>query len=231
MSNGCVSTAILLFARTVEEESSVKKLLGKEQVNKKLHHTLNDSSKKTIQRTRLPHYHINESLQVGTSFGEKMSNALKTVFSKGYNRIVVIGGDCPDLTEDEITKADRLLQENKVVLGPDTHGGSYLIGINKVDFDGASFSRLRWNSSNLLTDLIYYFQQKEERKISFLYKKRDLNSVYDVIKLSSKSSKFRALLLCLFTQLSWIDSLKIPFFSLQIDASHLERGPPYKNIS
>jgi rSAM/selenodomain-associated transferase 1 len=60
-----------------------------------------------------------------------MLNAFEDGFNKGYDKIVLIGSDLPDLNQMLINEAFYLLDKNEVVLGPALDGGYYLIGMNK----------------------------------------------------------------------------------------------------
>ena len=68
--------------------------------------------------------------QRGRGFGERIENALGDLCASGYERVVIVGRDCPELTAAEISTAfDRLEAGCSLVLGPDWKGGCYLIGL------------------------------------------------------------------------------------------------------
>ncbi|MBI4007873.1 MAG: TIGR04282 family arsenosugar biosynthesis glycosyltransferase, partial [Planctomycetes bacterium] len=66
--------------------------------------------------------------QIGAELGERMLNALKTSFSSGAKKAVIIGTDSPRVDKEIIYEAFYLLKENDVVIGPTIDGGYYLIG-------------------------------------------------------------------------------------------------------
>lgn len=70
--------------------------------------------------------------QRGDNLGYKMENAISDVMSMGYDRVVLIGSDIPDLDEESIEEAFELLDENDIVLGPTEDGGYYLIGMDEI---------------------------------------------------------------------------------------------------
>lgn len=72
-------------------------------------------------------------VQTGHHLGEKMLNAFKKAFSLGNKRVVIIGSDCMELTENTIEQAFEQLKSNDFVLGPAKDGGYYLLGMNDVN--------------------------------------------------------------------------------------------------
>ena len=73
-----------------------------------------------------------KELQKGTDLGAKMSNAFKTCFKNGYEKVVLIGSDLFDLEEFHIREAFEKLEKNDAVIGPALDGGYYLLGLKKM---------------------------------------------------------------------------------------------------
>lgn len=71
--------------------------------------------------------------QSGVSFGDRLENALETLAAQGYQEIVAIGRDCPELRAADIALAFEQLPKKRLVLGPDHRGGCYLIGLRTED--------------------------------------------------------------------------------------------------
>ena len=138
----CERTALLVFTRSVPTELSIR---GWPRRFAPLLHSVRRS------RQAVPgldcHYFVEQTGSVsgestgnihpqeGCGFGERLRNAVETLAGGGYARIIMVGGDCPDLGEADILRAERLLREYDVVLGPDHRGGNYLIGIHSSDRD------------------------------------------------------------------------------------------------
>lgn len=91
-------------------------------------------------------------LQEGEDLGEKMLNAFALSFSRGYDKVVVIGSDCPQLTTEIIEKSFEALNFNEVVIGPAKDGGYYLLGMNKLYKE--LFQNKTWSSENVLLDTL-----------------------------------------------------------------------------
>lgn len=99
---------------------------------------------------------LNEELplysQKGDNLGERMCNALKWLFHKEYDKVLLVGADSPDLPLSYVTEAFEKLNVYDIVVGPSEDGGYYLIGMNKpheVIFEG-----IQWGHEGVLRDTI-----------------------------------------------------------------------------
>ena len=63
--------------------------------------------------------------------GRRLERTFEEAFEAGIKRVVVVGTDCPGLTEDLVRQAFVRLQDSDVVLGPACDGGYYLIGLKR----------------------------------------------------------------------------------------------------
>ncbi len=64
--------------------------------------------------------------------GERMGRAFRESFQAGMDRVVIVGTDCPGITEGLLREAFERLTQRDVVLGPARDGGYYLIGLRKT---------------------------------------------------------------------------------------------------
>lgn len=130
-------TAIIYFARSASEDLKQNRFSGSRfhhQLITKLHrHTL-----KSIQSTALPVLYFNEENQVGNDLAERLANAFSQAFANGYQNVIAVGNDTPDLDASLIVQAADALASGNAVLGPARDGGNYLIGLRKVDFNEAT---------------------------------------------------------------------------------------------
>lgn len=90
--------------------------------------------------------------QKGKDLGEKMLNAVQWLFEKGYNKVVLIGADSPDLPVYYIKDTFSKLNYYELVIGPAEDGGYYLIGMN-MPLD-VLFKGIKWGSNSVLKDTI-----------------------------------------------------------------------------
>lgn len=68
--------------------------------------------------------------QGGGDLGARLQWAMQAAFDEEFDRVVVIGTDCPELSVDILEEAFRALRNNEVVIGPAADGGYYLIGFS-----------------------------------------------------------------------------------------------------
>lgn len=86
--------------------------------------------------------------QIGLDLGERMNNAFQAGFDQGYDRIVIVGSDCPGLTSGILKKAFQALDHHPVVLGPAADGGYYLIGMKQHPLN--VFQGIPWGTTQVL---------------------------------------------------------------------------------
>ena len=80
--------------------------------------------------------------------GERLTFALQQGFAGGLQQILVVGSDCPDITEAQIKQALTALETHDVVLGPAVDGGYYLIGLNHLH--APLFKDIPWSTAQVL---------------------------------------------------------------------------------
>ena len=93
-------------------------------------------------------YDVELHEQRGADLGVRMRNAFdQALASSRY--AVIIGTDCPDLSEDDLQKAFRALEDGyDAVLEPAVDGGYVLIGLSRPA--PALFSAIDWGSDRVL---------------------------------------------------------------------------------
>jgi glycosyltransferase A (GT-A) superfamily protein (DUF2064 family) len=80
-----------------------------------------------------------------------MLNAFKKI-NLTYDKIILIGSDCPYISAPVLEEAFKALDDNEVVLGPAEDGGYYLIGMRRIVEE--IFIGLPWSQSNLLDETV-----------------------------------------------------------------------------
>jgi rSAM/selenodomain-associated transferase 1 len=96
--------------------------------------------------------HYLKEIQQGNDLGKKMNHAFSSIFQKGYDKIVIIGTDCPDLTAAIIMNAFAYLQSYDVVIGPAEDGGYYLLGMKELHH--VILEDIKWSTNTVLHDTI-----------------------------------------------------------------------------
>jgi rSAM/selenodomain-associated transferase 1 len=103
-----------------------------------------------------------KAIQHGKDLGERMKNAFKKGIEDGYERIVLIGSDLPDITANHINKGLQALEQSEVVFGPAVDGGYYLLGLSKMhDF---VFNNKPWSEDDLLEKTL---SELEKNNVTF----------------------------------------------------------------
>lgn len=92
--------------------------------------------------------------QIGLDLGQRMKNAFLQAFNEGFNKVVIIGSDSPDLPAEYLELAFKAFKTNDVVLGPSSDGGYYLIGFVKDKFSPEVFERICWSTENVFEQTI-----------------------------------------------------------------------------
>lgn len=174
--------ALLLFTRTPEEEVRHKNLLPNSSLEKqKLVITkLIQESQQVLEQTGLPYFICTSAEQVGETFAERLYAAFAGLFAKGYQKVIAIGNDCPQLKPNDILQAAACFQQQELVLGPDNDGGVYLFGLSRTAFNTcASFNDIRWSTNQVLSDLATLFRLSEAA-LRVLPQYQDLNNPGDL---------------------------------------------------
>ncbi|MEP7253972.1 MAG: TIGR04282 family arsenosugar biosynthesis glycosyltransferase, partial [Ginsengibacter sp.] len=91
-------------------------------------------------------------LQEGSDLGSRMEKAFKQLFDSRYEKVVIVGSDCYELSDNAIKNAFYLLSENDIVIGPASDGGYYLLGMKK--FIPQLFEDKKWSSETVYIDTI-----------------------------------------------------------------------------
>ncbi len=131
-----------------------------------------------VQKSGLPYFLITEKEQTGCNFGERYTKALQFVYDQGYDNVISIGNDTPQLKMHHLVEAAKQLEQNKTVLGPSKDGGFYLLGLQKSQFKKAQFVALPWQTKHVFESLKAILSVNHG--ISYLTKLRDINSLSDV---------------------------------------------------
>jgi glycosyltransferase A (GT-A) superfamily protein (DUF2064 family) len=95
--------------------------------------------------------------------------------------LIVVGNDCAQLSATVIRNASEELKCNDVVVGPDNHGGVYLIGINKRFFNKATFQTLSWQTKGLSAQLLEVYASANTLTLPLL---NDINNIQDLVSVN-----------------------------------------------
>ncbi|MBC7651834.1 MAG: TIGR04282 family arsenosugar biosynthesis glycosyltransferase [Deinococcales bacterium] len=86
--------------------------------------------------------------QQGFDLGERMKNAFKLILDSGYDKAIIIGSDCYELTQQIIEEAFDDLIITDTVIGPCNDGGYYLLGMKQLIPE--LFDNIQWSTNDVL---------------------------------------------------------------------------------
>jgi rSAM/selenodomain-associated transferase 1 len=98
--------------------------------------------------------------QRGTDLGQRMKNGFLDAFDRGFQHVIIVGSDIPDLPRDIIAVAFESLTTRDVVLGPSFDGGYYLIGFKRDTFFPQAFEGILWGTQTVLQETINCLRTK-----------------------------------------------------------------------
>jgi len=133
----------------------------------------------------LDYYKFPKFLQKGNNLGERMDRAFGEAFAQDYQRVVIIGSDCYELSEEIIEDAFTLLEDHNVVLGPALDGGYYLLGMDR--HYSHLFKNKQWSTPDVLLDTILDIKKLKLSytllpTLSDVDEEKDLGALRDLIE-------------------------------------------------
>lgn len=109
--------------------------------------------------------------QTAGNLGDKMSDAFAFLFAKNYERVVIIGSDCLELSGSHLAEAFNRLTDHDVVIGPANDGGYYLLGMKKNHAD--IFLNKNWGNDSVFFQTV----QTIKRLGLFMHQLEFLNDI------------------------------------------------------
>lgn len=220
-------TAIILFAHLPEFEAKTKVFSGFSpyKATQKISQVLTNHFYNLAQKTTADIFLIDTYQQKGKSFGERITHAFESIYAKGYENVICIGNDCPDLELSELQNAIEITSNGKVILGPTIDGGAYLIGIPKAHFQKEKFQNIAWQSSQTYQQLLNLLQASAE--VAQIETKIDLDCKDDLNRLANATTIARVIqqIIRSFQNQALIPKIKTKIDFLFISLSYL-KGPP-----
>ncbi len=88
-------------------------------------------------------------IQTEGDLGKRMATAFQEQFHLGFDKLLIIGTDCPELSSEILEEAFERLEQDEVVIGPANDGGYYLLGMKT--FIPGLFQKIPWSSDQVLS--------------------------------------------------------------------------------
>lgn len=83
--------------------------------------------------------------------GERLTRVMK---NGPPGHLVIIGGDAPQITREDIAAAFAAVGRGSAVLGPAHDGGFWLVGLDRNARRRPPFGGVRWSSPNTMADVM-----------------------------------------------------------------------------
>jgi uncharacterized protein len=121
--------------------------------------------------------------QRGRDIGERMNNALNSLFDSGATRAAIAGADIPDLNADIIKQVFAELDHVDVVIGPADDGGYYLLGVRSTQYD--IFQGISWSTDRVFQETVSVIE-----KLGLRYKTvitlSDVDTLESLLKIKNR---------------------------------------------
>lgn len=120
------------------------------------------------------------------SFGEQLQTAVSATLALGYEHVLVIGNDCPDLRVSDLRTAASALLQGRLPVGYDQRGGVFLFALDRrflsvgSTSETASFQALPWQTSQLGLALTQYLDLSFGQVVSLSAVRADWNEQADI---------------------------------------------------
>ncbi|WP_343488000.1 TIGR04282 family arsenosugar biosynthesis glycosyltransferase [Allomuricauda sp. d1] len=118
---------------------------------------------------------FSKKLQQGGDLGKRMVNAFQQGFQDGFKKIIIIGSDMYDLTQDDLQRAFKALEKTDFVIGPAEDGGYYLLGMKKMKPE--LFKNKAWGTKTVLNDTL---NDLKSEKFILLQERNDVDLYEDI---------------------------------------------------
>jgi glycosyltransferase A (GT-A) superfamily protein (DUF2064 family) len=130
---------------------------------------------------------------------------MSEVYAKGFERVLVVGNDCPSILPSHLRAAAQMLEQGQNVLGPDRRGGVWLIGLQRDDFSASQLTDLSWETPDLYADMAALFPSAadfaslsdlnsfEDLRQNWHFLRRQLAELFDLLLISEMAFGGRAL--------------------------------------
>jgi rSAM/selenodomain-associated transferase 1 len=125
--------------------------------------------------------------QQGSDLGGRMRHAFEELFARGFDWIVLVGGDLPVLPRNILLDAFNTLAErdSEIVLGPALDGGYYLVGMNRLI--SVIFTGIEWSRDDVLATTLRKLNSVNTR-YKLLRSWYDVDTVADLRRVESDFS-------------------------------------------
>lgn len=146
--------ALLVFIRDARDEARFKPIFKNDvSRNNQLYTYLNQRITSVAKESKYDFYIVSTHQQVGDEFAERFKNAFKSIFEMGYDAVVSVGNDVPQVNAETIEDVVHGFESHDVVIGKTTSNGAYTLGLTKYAFSKCDFEAVDWSSNNVVRSI------------------------------------------------------------------------------
>ncbi|MFC5285116.1 DUF2064 domain-containing protein [Pedobacter alpinus] len=225
--NNLNNTCVLYFTTRLESEKFFSKNRKKQNAVQKF---LFEKTLKEIQQSGLA-YVISDGKTYGETFGNRINGAVTTIYQLGYQNVIIIGDDTPNLSAVNLLASKNNFENNILTIGPSADGGSYLISLDKESYQNGALENLDWQS-NVFNNQLIENLQKLNKTYQLLPKFVDLNSQISINNFlaQTSNSSFYKILASIFSEIESCITEELISEEHPI-LNSADRGPPQFVIS
>jgi len=133
--------------------------------------------------------------QQGMNLGKRLQNGFATMFKKEYQQVIALASDSPDLPIEILQIAVSSLQTHKVVIGPASDGGYYLIGFAHDLFILDAFEEISWSTETVFQETLTRLKSVAHQvyvlpEWADIDTKSDLREFYEKYQLQSSNTLY-----------------------------------------
>lgn len=122
---------------------------------------------------------------MGNYFESRLASAVNSNAAEAFQKVVVIGADCPLLDSAVVSEAFDLLDQAPVVIAPSHDGGYCLIAINnQLGKVPDLFSNVDWGTSVVLEQTVEHLK-RQEIDYRLMEPLNDVDEIEDLLELKS----------------------------------------------
>lgn len=115
--------------------------------------------------------------QRGEDLGERLQNGFLDLFEYGFDRVVALSSDVPELTKGTVLEAFASLDDNDAVIGPCPDGGYYLIGFRTLTFRPEALTRVDMGTDRTASETL---EALKGLKVKILPELSDIDTLEDL---------------------------------------------------
>jgi rSAM/selenodomain-associated transferase 1 len=124
--------------------------------------------------------------QRGRGMSQILQNIFTDTYAIGYQNVLVIASDCPDIPKKILQEARLALERYSVVIGPSTDGGYYLIGFTKQGFSPQTFEAVTWSTNKVFNETMCKLKDQSQ-SIHILPEWSDVDTFADLKRLFKRN--------------------------------------------